>query len=520
MNKSALYILLFFVTYGLLSLVHAYQTNLEVSYATNGLQFTKIEKHNFYKGTQKNDLFFIKDSGNQEALLYKMMSYPSSYSKGLMLKHTSKLGNLEEYQLYTGAFNGDIVFADSLWLTPAERKELIAPIKNVKALRLIQYNTEPFLFKVIDSMLIVFLGFLICIWIFEGFVMLINKMRKKESRAIVSLFFMIPIMIFLHWGIALPWEPAVSGLKLFWVVITILPIYFLFQYAIKKQFPNKETPDQELIKFIILFLGLIHTSFLGAWIIYQLDFSFFRPEVEAPNLIGANWPFYLFVPFFFAAANLTNNLLKRLAKNRQREKELQVSKTEALVSHAELNALQASINPHFLYNSLNSIASLATIDPEKTEKMALALSSFYKYTTNREGQHLTDLNEELEMIQTYLEIEKIRFGGRLNASFEIDKNANDFQIPRFLLQPIVENAIKYGFNKDSNKMDIHLAAKMINNQLELRIFDGGPSFDEDMNIGYGLKSVLKKLKLLFPDRHQIDFINQPKKQVFIKLIKE
>ena len=520
MNKSALYILLFFVTYGILTLIHAYQTNLEVVYATNGLQFSKIEKYHFHKGTQKNDLFYIQDTQQEEAHLYKMMSYPSSYSKGLILKHTSKLGEFEEYQLYTGAFNGDIVFTDSLYLTPAERQELIAPIKNVKGLRLIQYNTEPFLFKVIDSMLIVFLGFLICIWMFEGVVMMVNKFRKKENRAMVALLFTLPIMAFLHWGIALPWDPAGSGLKLIWVVTAILPIYFLFHYVNKKYLPNKEVPDQELIKFAILFLGLVHTAAFGAWLIYQLDFTFFRPEVEIPNLIGANWPFYLFVPFFFATANLTNNLLKQVAKNRQREKELQASKTATLVSEAELNALQASINPHFLYNSLNSIASLATVDPEKTEKMALALSSFYKYATNRSDQHLTNLNEEIEIVKTYLEIEKIRFGGRLNNSFDIDKNTSDFQIPRFLLQPIVENAIKYGFHKERNTMDIQISAKMVNHQLELRIFDGGQSFDEHMNIGYGLKSVLKKLQLLFPDRHQIDFINQPKKQVYIKLISE
>ena len=182
-----------------------------------------------------------------------------------------------------------------------------------------------------------------------------------------------------------------------------------------------------------------------------------------------------------------------------------------------MDTLQAKVNPHFLYNSLNSIASLAQINPAKTEEMALALSDFYKHSTNRQEEHLSTVALEIKQLQTYLNIEKIRFGERLQYKLDIAENVLKTQIPRFLLQPIVENAIKYGFDKTTDKIKIRIQGEVINTQLHIRIMDSGESFSGQMNTGYGLRSIKKKLKLLYPNAHEIHFLNKPVKQVHIIL---
>ena len=218
-----------------------------------------------------------------------------------------------------------------------------------------------------------------------------------------------------------------------------------------------------------------------------------------------------------ATANFLNNLRKHVQQLRFKEGLVKKSQQNALSSQSTLDALQARINPHFLYNSLNSIASLAQINPVKTEEMALALSDFYKHTTNRQDEHLSTLALEIKQLQTYLNIEKIRFGDRLQYQLDLTESALKAAIPRFLLQPLVENAIKYGFDKISDKIEIKVQGALINSKLHLRIMDSGKPFSGEMNTGYGLRSIKKKLKLLYPNTHDIHFLNQPIKQVHIIL---
>ncbi|MFK7978503.1 MAG: sensor histidine kinase, partial [Saprospiraceae bacterium] len=218
-----------------------------------------------------------------------------------------------------------------------------------------------------------------------------------------------------------------------------------------------------------------------------------------------------------AIANFLNNLRKNWKHLRNQGEKLIETQKASLSSQSELDALQAKINPHFLYNSLNSIASLAQTNPVKTEEMALALSDFYKHSTNRQEEYISTLELEIKQLETYLAIEKIRFGDRLQYQLDIEKDALKTSIPRFLLQPVVENAIKYGFNKTSDKIEIKIQGNLENDQLHLRIIDSGTPFSGQMNTGYGLRSIKKKLKLLYPNAHEIHFLNKPVKQVHIIL---
>ena len=115
------------------------------------------------------------------------------------------------------------------------------------------------------------------------------------------------------------------------------------------------------------------------------------------------------------------------------------------------------------------------------------------------------------MVETYLKIEKIRFEDQLIYQIKIEAEIENHLIPRFLIQPLVENALKHGYQLGSEKIQLKLTAKKEEENLIITIFDSGPAFADNFTAGYGLDSVTKKLQLLFPNAHSIEFINYPKK---------
>lgn len=200
------------------------------------------------------------------------------------------------------------------------------------------------------------------------------------------------------------------------------------------------------------------------------------------------------------------------------EQEYQLLQLNDLKIRAELEALEAKINPHFLYNSLNSIASLVHDDPDKAEHMVLNLSKFYRYSTGRSQEHFDTLENELEIVKTYLEIEKIRFDERLVYAVEFEDEAfRKYKIPRFLLQPIIENAIKHGISKIAGQGILKIKVSQEQDNLIIKIFDNGVPFPDNIFSGYGLKSIQDKLRLLSGEQASMELTNKPEKVVIIAL---
>ena len=199
------------------------------------------------------------------------------------------------------------------------------------------------------------------------------------------------------------------------------------------------------------------------------------------------------------------------------EQEFQLINLEKLKTKAELDALQARINPHFLHNSLNSIAGLVHHDPDKAEQMTLLLSKLFRYTTGTKDQHFNTIKEELDIVKTYLAIEQVRFGDRLIYDLDVEKEVENKEIPRFLLQPIVENAIKHGISKLSQQGLIRIKITKENDYLILAVHDNGAPFSDNFFTGYGLQSIQDKLKLLYGAQAQLIIDNADYKQVIIKL---
>ena len=208
---------------------------------------------------------------------------------------------------------------------------------------------------------------------------------------------------------------------------------------------------------------------------------------------------------------------KHSAEAGVRQKELEISQLKEMKTRAEIESLHARINPHFLYNSLNSIASLSHRDAEKTEQMAISLSDLFRYTINREGNQTNHIKDEVEMVRNYLEIEQIRFGDRLTYQINIDDGVEDITIPKFILQPLVENAIKHGISKIENNGIIELTIKKSYNGIIISVSDNGPDFPEGLVSGYGLQSLQDMLTLNYGDQVGIDWQNKPQKAITISI---
>lgn len=183
----------------------------------------------------------------------------------------------------------------------------------------------------------------------------------------------------------------------------------------------------------------------------------------------------------------------------QHQSELRNKETERLMREAELSNLRQQLQPHFLFNSLNSISALTISQPEQARKMIEQLSDFLRGTVKKEGNQIIPLYDELHHLQLYLDIEKVRFGHRLVTKINVDKSLQGMKLPALLLQPVLENAIKFGLYDTTGEVVISLDARIDRNDLVVEIKN---PFDPETappksGTGFGLNSVQRRLGLLY-----------------------
>jgi LytS/YehU family sensor histidine kinase len=169
-----------------------------------------------------------------------------------------------------------------------------------------------------------------------------------------------------------------------------------------------------------------------------------------------------------------------------------------LSKDAELAQLRQQLQPHFLFNSLNSIHALVLASPQRAREMVLLLSDFLRGTLRSEGQSRISLSDELKYLGMYFDIERVRFGHRLLVEMEVAPEVESLKIPPLLVQPLVENAIKYGLYGTLGEVTIRVSCKKEENYLLITVqnpFDPQDSGPE--GIGFGLSSIERRLFLIF-----------------------
>ncbi|MGD2034743.1 MAG: histidine kinase [Bacteroidales bacterium] len=236
---------------------------------------------------------------------------------------------------------------------------------------------------------------------------------------------------------------------------------------------------------------------LWLWISYMILHSAF-PESDAYiKYLNSSMPWRGGIGFLLYILIGTNYYLLIYYHN-FKEKQLKEAELNALIKESELNSLKFQINPHFLFNSLNSISSLSMVSPEKAQDMVINLSDFLRYSLSHKNETLTTFEKELNNIDRYLKIEKIRFGKRLNVEKDIDEKCIRFLLPGLILQPLMENAVKYGIYESIDQSDIFIRAKCLDNLLEVTIINQyDPDFVTKKGEGIGLRNVTSRMKIQY-----------------------
>jgi sensor histidine kinase YesM len=209
--------------------------------------------------------------------------------------------------------------------------------------------------------------------------------------------------------------------------------------------------------------------------------------------------------------------VQRMAE-KLKEKEIQEEKLMRLKTQAELEALQAKVNPHFLFNTLNSIASLISENPAAAEETVEKLSELFRYTLQSTVNSTVKLTEELEIVRSYLQIEKIRFGNRLEFEITSDDRLNNIDVPALLIQPLVENSIKHGIALDVQGGIIRVEAKQMHNECHISVTDSGKGFTTEAGeTGFGLKSIRERLRLLYGNKATLNVFHDGSTHIQISL---
>ncbi|ALF23673.1 sensor histidine kinase [Fusobacterium nucleatum subsp. nucleatum ATCC 23726] len=198
--------------------------------------------------------------------------------------------------------------------------------------------------------------------------------------------------------------------------------------------------------------------------------------------------------------------------------QMEISKVENLISllkYSELKALQSQINPHFLFNVLNTMTSLIRTNPEKAREVTIDLSNYLRYNLDNNVKSV-ELIKELNQIDNYIKIEKARFGDKLNIVYDVDESLYNFQIPSLIIQPLVENSIKHGILKKRENGCVKVIVKKIDKDIEVIIEDDGvgieqtviDNLDKQIQENIGLKNVHQRLKLLYGEGLNIKKLEQ------------
>lgn len=192
-----------------------------------------------------------------------------------------------------------------------------------------------------------------------------------------------------------------------------------------------------------------------------------------------------------------------------RERERRALMFEAQLADARLGALRSQIQPHFLFNALNTVAVLMQEDVERAERVLVKLAGLLRKAVDTSQQHEVPLREEIEFVRAYLEIEQERFTDRLTTTIDVADDALDARVPSLILQPLVENAVRHGIARRAEPGRIEIAVRRIENDLHLTVRDNGPGFREGARDGVGLENTRGRLAELYGDQQSIEINSGP-----------
>jgi hypothetical protein len=271
-------------------------------------------------------------------------------------------------------------------------------------------------------------------------------------------------------------------------------------------------------KLLSLIPRVLLSAFILAitWFIFEMGLSFVLKTMNSEQdfqtfrviaIVMATMPWYLLwasVYFLYHYVEKTNASLKY----------------EAAIYEIELNQLKSQLNPHFIFNALNSIRALVDEDPIKSKTAITQLSNILRNSLIINRRKLVELKDELKTVRDYLALESIRFEERLTVKFDIDPMAESYQVPPLMIQTLVENGIKHGISKLTQGGFIAISVRLGDKeQLIIEIRNSGqlPDQPQKGTTGYGLENTLRRLDLLFGSRSSFFIGNEDNKTVVTRI---
>jgi len=295
-----------------------------------------------------------------------------------------------------------------------------------------------------------------------------------------------------------------SWLKLFFTLtLAWLPWVLATPVAIHlgRRYPLVRNPVQALIHLAAIIAIDLVASAWATWL--QVLLQPWTPDFKtAPFLM--TWPLQFsaaLLPAFilYIAILAITYLLDSRAKAAAQQTD--TARLNEQLSSAQLNALQRQIEPHFIFNTLNSICGLVRENKnEDAVSMIVALSDFLRRVANSSIDAKVRLAQEVEFLQKYLQIQQVRFAGRLKMDLQLPEELRETRIPSLILQPLVENAIKHGIAMRAQGGEVRVAASRSNGMLHLSVYNDGPLLDRDgcsVKYGIGLSNLRTRLELLY-----------------------
>lgn len=246
------------------------------------------------------------------------------------------------------------------------------------------------------------------------------------------------------------------------------------------------------VTIMIILLVSSHRYLLKTFYSYNDEYIVFLDTSIAGRVVTGTLLYFLVAAIFYLIIYISNF----------REKATRESELKALVKEAELNWLKLQLNPHFLFNSLNSISSLTVSSPAKAQDMVNRLSVLLRYSLRQSPDSMVSLKDEVENCRMYLEIEKVRFGSRLNYSLNVPNSTQNEKIPAMILQPLFENAIKHSVAQTSEPSSIVLKVIKDIGSTTIIVENSLPSHPtSNSGMGVGLENINRRLTLIYGDKN-------------------
>ena len=246
-----------------------------------------------------------------------------------------------------------------------------------------------------------------------------------------------------------------------------------------------------------------------AWFeLYTGVFEWFLPQIELGDEFYQNRFWIMLSTFFVYAIVFAIVHMMRSSRELEREEE-KLAELRELSTQQEIATLKAQLNPHFLFNTLNSINAYVTIDPDETRQMISNLSDMLRYSLNSFEADEVRLEQEMKFVEKYLELEKKRLDDRLRYTLDVDPGLGDLRIPPMTIQPLVENAVKHGIASQETGGSIRVGIREQENGIHISVEDDGAGLPEDFDpsekSGIGAGNIDRMLRTRYGDDHGLVF---------------